>query len=184
MVCMGMRYLWGTAINLPPSTEYSATPNIQDTFRDAQHLRRMCPKIIITPHFFRLPRKRGKVIKIAKYIAIAYGTGYGCDYTIGCNLRVHDASDPIYSNIKNMRSWDDLERYKTSLLKHYGDIKGNGDIKREEERLIKKITFIEVSKMKDVSIKEELNNLRQKQLIRKKEEKERREYERLKKKFS
>lgn len=118
---------------------------------------------------------------MTKFIAIVYGIGEGCDYTIGCNLNVYDLSDPRYRDIKKMESWDDLKECKESLLKYLGDIRYDGEI--SDDRRVDRIEFVEVSEKKVMEVKEELKNLYKEQRIKKRREKERREYERLKQKF-
>ena len=102
-----------------------------------------------------------------KYHAILYQNG-GCDYTIGCGLKVvHLAAS----------TWDEaVEETKKMILKNYDN----------DERRLDTICLIESIRTASLPVYDwysEKRDKERKQQKRAKEEHDRREFERLKKKF-
>lgn len=96
------------------------------------------------------------------------GRGYGCDYTIGCNLCVEK------------RAADSIEEVIEEITE---EIEESPDY--SEER-IESITIIEVAQERKLDIESITSNIRQQQLAQEKAEeeaRERAELERLKKKY-
>jgi len=96
------------------------------------------------------------------------GRGYGCDYTIGCNLRVEvinaESAEEVWAQVK-----EEVEESPTYA----------------EER-IESVTVIEAAGVTKLDIEDLTRDIREQQeqdKKAKKEAEERAEYERLKKKF-
>lgn len=103
-----------------------------------------------------------------KFYAYFEGKGHGCDYTIGCNLRVEQY------DAKDVQEVVDIITEEIEESPDYA-----------EER-IEQVTIIEAASETTLDIFDLTSNIREKQLAEeqlKKEDEERAEYERLKKKF-
>lgn len=125
---------------------------------------------------------------MSEFYAIIYGTGEGCDYTVGCNVKVIklDGTEKWYKEYK-MNSWDDLEMIYNKLLENYGVAYTDDDGKIRDVSTgweqIDSIEIIETTRVKKFEIHNTYSAAYKDQKIKKKQEKEYKEYMKLKEKF-